>query len=48
MGAVGGGTEEAPGPRDRAAEGGSEGVKCYGKNPLHFLHFLHLGFEFWI
>ena len=29
---LGGVTEEAPGPRDRAAEGGSEGVKnCYGK-----------------
>ena len=28
-------TEEAPGPRDRAAEGGSEGVKnCYGKRIL--------------
>ena len=26
-GGGGGGTEEAPGPRDRAAEGGSEGVK---------------------
>ena len=31
-GGGGGVTEEAPGPRDRAAEGGSEGVKnCYGK-----------------
>ena len=35
-GGGGGVTEEAPGPRDRAAEGGSEGVKnCYGKKQLY-------------
>ena len=36
-GGGGGVTEGAPGPRDRAAEGGSEGVKnCYGKKNMHF------------